>query len=134
VATNTPSPTLAFATAACRMRPEEVGTCLHFLTFTSLPSDSIVIPMPKEKVFHLWPYHLRFKAERLYYNGKYMNLASHEYAVWATSCLHFLAFTSLPSLHCLHFPAFTSLPSLSCLHFITLQSYHHDHDTTVRKL
>lgn len=40
--------------------------------------------MPYQKVFHLWPYHLRFKAERLYYNGKYMNPSSHEYAVWAT--------------------------------------------------
>jgi hypothetical protein len=42
VATNTPSLTLAFATAACRMRREEVEACLHspclcFLTFTSLP-------------------------------------------------------------------------------------------------
>lgn len=40
--------------------------------------------MPRQKIFHVWPYHLRFKAERLYYNGKYMNPSSHEYAVWAT--------------------------------------------------
>jgi hypothetical protein len=55
--------------------------------------------MPKEKVFHLWPYHLRFKAERLYYNGKYMNPASHEYAVWATiprtAIIHDFAFADL---------------------------------------
>lgn len=40
--------------------------------------------LPKEKVFHLWPYHLRFMTLRLYYNGKYRNPSSHEYAVWAT--------------------------------------------------
>lgn len=40
--------------------------------------------LPKKKVFHLWPYHSRFKASRLYYNGKYRNPSSHEYAVWAT--------------------------------------------------
>ena len=55
--------------------------------------------MPKKKVFHLWPYHLRFKAERLYYNGKYMNPASHEYAIWATiprnAIVHDFAFADL---------------------------------------
>jgi hypothetical protein len=40
--------------------------------------------MPNRKIFHLWPYHLRFKALRLYYNGKYRNPSSHEYAIWAT--------------------------------------------------
>ncbi|KEQ74368.1 hypothetical protein M436DRAFT_44496 [Aureobasidium namibiae CBS 147.97] len=40
--------------------------------------------LPREKVFHLWPYHLRFKPLRLYYNGKYRNPSSHEYAIWAT--------------------------------------------------
>jgi hypothetical protein len=40
--------------------------------------------MPTKKIFHLWPYHLRFLEERLYYNGKYRNPSSHEYAVWAT--------------------------------------------------
>ncbi|CAD0115088.1 unnamed protein product [Aureobasidium uvarum] len=40
--------------------------------------------LPRQKVFHLWPYHLRFLAEKLYYNGKYRNPSSHEYAIWAT--------------------------------------------------
>ncbi|KAG9643974.1 hypothetical protein KCU64_g11536, partial [Aureobasidium melanogenum] len=40
--------------------------------------------MPSKKVFHLWSYHLRFLAEKLYYNGKYRNPSSHEYALWAT--------------------------------------------------
>jgi hypothetical protein len=40
--------------------------------------------MPREKIFHLWPYHLRFLEQKLYYNGKYRNPSSHEYAVWAT--------------------------------------------------
>jgi hypothetical protein len=55
--------------------------------------------MPREKVFHLWPYHLRFKDERLYYNGKYRNPSSHEYAVWATiprtAIIHDFAFADL---------------------------------------
>lgn len=40
--------------------------------------------LPREKVFHVKPYHLRFKDEVLFYNGKYRNPSSHEYAVWAT--------------------------------------------------
>jgi hypothetical protein len=40
--------------------------------------------LARKKVFHVWPYHLRFKDERLFYNGKYRNPSSHEYAVWAT--------------------------------------------------
>ncbi|KAG9522339.1 hypothetical protein KCV07_g3032, partial [Aureobasidium melanogenum] len=40
--------------------------------------------MPSKKIFHLWPYHLRFLAGKLYYNGKYRNPSSHEYALWAT--------------------------------------------------
>lgn len=40
--------------------------------------------LPREKVFHVNPYHLRFKDEVLFYNGKYRNPSSHEYAVWAT--------------------------------------------------
>jgi len=40
--------------------------------------------LPKEKVFHLRPYHKRFKKLRLFYNGKYRNPSSHEYAIWAT--------------------------------------------------
>ncbi|CAD0087728.1 unnamed protein product [Aureobasidium vineae] len=55
--------------------------------------------MPSQKVFHLWPYHTRFVADRLFYNGKYMNPSSHEYAVWATiprtAILHDFAFADL---------------------------------------
>jgi hypothetical protein len=55
--------------------------------------------MPREKVFHLWPYHSRFKDERLFYNGKYRNPSSHEYAVWATiprtAIIHDFAFADL---------------------------------------
>lgn len=40
--------------------------------------------MPSKKVFHLWPYHLRFLDEKLFYNGRYRNPSSHEYALWAT--------------------------------------------------
>jgi hypothetical protein len=40
--------------------------------------------MPKRKIFHLWPYHKKFKKLRLYYGGKYRNPSSHEYALWAT--------------------------------------------------
>ncbi|KAI4738157.1 hypothetical protein E4T50_11373 [Aureobasidium sp. EXF-12298] len=40
--------------------------------------------LPREKGFHVKPYHLRFKDEVLFYNGKYRNPSSHEYAVWAT--------------------------------------------------
>lgn len=55
--------------------------------------------LPRKKVFHLWPYHLRFKALRLYFDGKYRNPASHEYAIWATiprdAIIYEFAFTDL---------------------------------------
>jgi hypothetical protein len=40
--------------------------------------------MPRQKIYHLKPYHKRFKKEKLFIGAKYRNPSSHEYALWAT--------------------------------------------------
>lgn len=40
--------------------------------------------LPYQKVYHAYPYHLRYKDARMFFNGTYMNPSSHEYLIWAT--------------------------------------------------
>ncbi|KAI5255179.1 hypothetical protein E4T42_01962 [Aureobasidium subglaciale] len=40
--------------------------------------------IPQSKIYHALPFHQRYKAERMFYNGTYMNPSSHEYLIWAT--------------------------------------------------
>jgi hypothetical protein len=55
--------------------------------------------MPKNKIFHMSPYHKKFEELILFYGGKYRCPSSHEYAVWATiprtAIIHNFAFADL---------------------------------------
>ncbi|KAI5204501.1 hypothetical protein E4T39_03525 [Aureobasidium subglaciale] len=87
-----------FASVLCHLNKDEtaselISTSSNLFFVMRLAAKSMANPriyvlrgsvLPSRKIYHLWPYHKRFVAEKLYYNGKYRNPSSHEYAIWAT--------------------------------------------------